>query len=116
MSGVLQRASNASKQILANPHLKQAVEQATEAGNRARDVVSSNYTDLMKKNAHYVLGDKASSDVTKHNVLRFALFTSLAECAFHVSTPVRCLATSADPALCLATPTPLIALILEGKM
>lgn len=77
---LVRSASNAGKQVLANPQIKQAVEQATVAGHQAKGFVSSHYEALMRQNRHYVLGNGPSFFVSKQNIHKVAFFTALAEC------------------------------------
>lgn len=80
MSGLVQRAANAGKQLASNPHVKGAVEQMTSAANSTSTFVSQRYTDLMKKNSKFVIGSSPSFYVTRENVRMHAFYTTLAEC------------------------------------
>lgn len=81
MSGVAQRVANAGKQIASNPHVKAVLEQATGAANNASSLVSERYTDMMRKNSKFVIGNSPSFYVTRENVRMHALYTTLAEYA-----------------------------------
>jgi hypothetical protein len=76
---LVRSASNASKQLLSNPQVKQAVELATTYGQKAQGLVTSQSEEFMNKNRQYVLGQGPGFFVTKQNIYKVAFFTALAE-------------------------------------
>jgi len=81
MSGLVQRAVNAGKQISANPQVKGVIEQVAGATDRASTFVSQRYSDVVRENSKYVIGSTPSFYVTRDNVWKHAFYTTLAECA-----------------------------------
>jgi hypothetical protein len=70
-----------------NPQVKQALQQVQAASDLATKQVDHNYRSILKTNQRYVLGAGPSFFVNKDNVWRYAVFTTLAECA---AVPIPC--------------------------
>lgn len=77
MSGAQQRAAQALKQAAAHPQVQTAIKHAEVAQKHAH----RGYEAFMKTHSQYVLGSSPSFFVTKDNVWRYAVFTTLSQCA-----------------------------------
>eukprot|EP00892_Ulva_mutabilis_P003666 jgi/Ulvmu1/1671/UM114_0045.1 len=75
MSGLVQRAVSAGKQVAAHPQVQGAVEQAVGVSRS----VSQRYAELLRDNSKFVIGSSPAFYVTRDNLWKHAIFTTLAD-------------------------------------
>lgn len=75
------RVSKAIGGATNHPQVQQAVNESQRYAQVAARHAQSGYNQVMQGNGKYVLSSHPTFGVTKHNVWRYAVFTTLAECA-----------------------------------